>query len=378
MTKPTLTRKEALKRARRVVIKIGSTVLTTRQKGVNAKRIGEISEELAWLMETGHEVVVVTSGAVAAGMSKLGMTEKPKAIELKQAAASVGQSALMRIYEKSLDRHGIGVGQMLLTSADLTDRRRFLNARNTLQRLVEFKVIPIINENDTVSVEELKFSDNDNLAAMVTNLAGADALVILSDVDGLYDMDPGNPDARLITDVLKITPEIELMAGGSCSLVGTGGMCSKLTAAKKAAAGGAACFIVNGKSGGNIRALFSGEQVGTYFTAGEARLTSKKHWIAFAMKGKGKIILDAGAVGAITAKGKSLLPSGIKGVEGRFGAGDAVELCSEDGTVVAVGIIHYGSDEVARIMGAKTSDIEKVLGYKYCDEVIHRDDLVVV
>lgn len=378
MTTPALTRKEAIKRARRIVVKIGSTVLTTRNAGVNTRRIAEICEDLAWLMEQKKEVVVVTSGAVAAGMGRLGLKEKPKAIELKQAAASVGQSALMRIYEKSLDRYGIGVGQMLLTSADLTDRRRFLNARNTLQRLIEYRVIPIINENDTVSVEELKFSDNDNLAAMVTNLAGADALVILSDVDGLFDKDPGNADARLISDVAKITPEIELMAGGSCSIVGTGGMCSKLTAAKKSAAGGAACFIVNGKTPGNIRALFSGEPVGTYFMPGESRMTSKKHWIAYAMKGKGRVVLDAGAVGAITTRGKSLLPSGIKGVEGRFAPGDAVELCSEDGTVVAVGLIHYGSDEVARIMGAKSSNIESVLGYKYCDEVIHRDDLVVV
>jgi glutamate 5-kinase len=372
------TRKDILKRARRVVIKIGSTVVASRRSGVNQGRIRALSEEFAWLRSRGVEVIVVTSGAVAAGMGRLGLEERPRTIELKQAAASVGQSALIRMYEKNLIRHGISVGQMLLTSADLMDRRRYLNARNTLHKLIELGVIPIINENDTVSVEELKFSDNDNLAAQVANLAGADTLVILSDVDGLYDKDPANRDALLIHEVEAVTPEVEKMAGGSCSVLGTGGMCSKLSAAKKAAAAGAGCFIINGKKPGNISALFSGAKVGTLIMPGEESMSSKKHWIAFTTRGKGKIIVDDGAARAILTKGRSLLPSGIKAVEGRFAAGDAVEICREDGTAIARGLIHYSHEEIERIKGLRSADIEKALGYKYCDEVIHRDDLVVI
>jgi len=378
MTAKKFTRKETLKRARRVVIKIGSTVVAGGNSGVNQRRIAAISAEIAKLMEAGREVVVVTSGAVASGMGKLGLTEKPKAIELKQAAAAVGQSSLIRMYEKNLAKHGINVGQMLLTSADLSDRRRFLNARNTLQKLIEYKVVPVINENDTVSVEELKFSDNDNLAALVTNLAEADTLVILSDVDGLFDKDPGNKDAKIMHDVPRITAEIERMAGGSCSAFGTGGMCSKLAAAKKAAVRGAACFIINGKKPGNIGALFAGEAVGTFFMPSDEHLTSKKHWIAHMSRGKGKVVVDDGAARAIKGKGKSLLASGIKSVEGRFKAGDAVEVCDLKGNAIARGLIHYSYSEVEKIMGAKTAEIEGILGYKYCDEVIHRDDLVVI
>jgi len=378
MTDKILSRKQALSRAKRVVIKIGSTVLTGRATGVDKKRIEAISDDIAWLRSKGVEVVVVTSGAVSAGMHKMGLKEKPRVIDLKQAAAAVGQSALMRLYEKGLGRHDIGVGQMLLTSGDLMDRRRFLNARNTLGKLIEYGFVPVINENDTVSVEELRFSDNDNLAAFVTNLAEADTLVILSDVDGLFDKDPANQDARLITDVGCITPEVEKMAGASCSVFGTGGMASKLTAAKKAVARGAACFIINGKKDGNIKALFEGGPVGSYFMPGEACLTSKKHWIAFSMKEKGRLTVDAGAARALLKGGKSLLPSGIKSVEGRFAPGDAVEIADEDGRPIARGLVHYGYEEVEKIMGAKTSEIEKLLGYKYCDEVVHRDDLVLV
>lgn len=371
-------RKNTLKRIRRVVIKIGSTVVASRTAGVNQSRLRTLSDEFAWLRERGIEVIVVTSGAVAAGMGRLGLTEKPKTIELKQAAASVGQSALMRMYEKNLSRHGIGVGQMLLTSADLVDRRRFLNARNTLNKLIEYGIIPIINENDTVSVEELKFSDNDNLGAMVTNLSGADAMVILSDVDGLYTKDPANKDAELINEVERITPEIEKMAGGSCTIYGTGGMCSKLTAAKKTSAGGSSCFIINGKKAGNIQKLFEGGAVGTHFMPCDTCLSSKKQWIAFTMRGKGRIFVDEGAARALTQKGRSLLSSGIKAVDGKFKAGDAVEICREDGTPIARGLIHYSREEVEKIKGLKSADIETVLGYKYCDEVIHRDDLVVI
>src|SRR5512143_1549904 len=371
-------RKDMIKRARRVVIKIGSTVVASRGSGVDRRRISGLAAEFAAIRGRGVELVVVTSGAVAAGMGRLGLSERPKTLELKQAAASVGQTSLMRMYEKCLDKHGIGVGQMLLTSADLSDRRRFLNARCTLNKLIEYGVIPIINENDTVSTEELKFSDNDNLAALVANLAEADTLVILSDVDGLFDKDPANKDARLIGEVECVSPEVERMAGGSCSVLGTGGMSSKLQAAKKAVAGGSACFIINGKKSGNITRLFDGEQVGTLIAPGKECMSSKKHWIAFTMRGKGRVVVDDGAARAILTKGKSLLPSGIKAVEGRFDAGDAVDICDTNGNTIARGLIHYSRDEVDKIKGVKSADIEAALGYKYCDEVIHRDDLVVI
>ena len=386
-------RAEIIARARRVVIKIGSAVVASRAKGVDGRRIRALADDFASLREKGIEVVVVTSGAVAAGMGKLGLTERPKTIELKQAAAAVGQSTLIRMYERNLARHGIHAGQMLLTGADLHDRRRFLNARNTLNRLIGFGVIPVINENDTVSVEELKFSDNDNLAAMVTNLAEADTLVILSDVDGLYDKDPANRDARLIGEVGEVTDEVCRMAGGSCSALGTGGMMSKLTAAKKAAATGAACFIINGRKAGSIRRLFEGGQLtgvksrgrstgsaggGTLILPSADKLNSRKHWIAYSLRGKGKITVDDGAARAILAKGRSLLPSGIKASEGNFEAGDAVEICREDGRVIARGLIHYSCRELERIMGRKSSEIEEILGYKYCDEAIHRDNLAII
>ena len=370
-------RKEALRRTKRVVVKIGSTVVAGRA-GVNQSRIRTLADELAALRGRGVEVIVVTSGAVAAGMGRLGMTDRPKTIELKQACASVGQSHIMRMYEKNLSRHGIGVGQMLLTGADLSDRRRFLNARNTLSKLVELGVIPVINENDTVSVEELKFSDNDNLASLVTNLSGADALVILSDVDGLYDMDPAQRGAKLIGELAEVTREVERMAGGSGSAVGTGGMVSKLSAAKKVAALGAACFIINGKKKGTITKLFDGEDIGTYIMPSEESLSSKKHWIAFTMRAKGKIVIDDGAAKAVLGKGRSLLPSGIKSASGKFEAGDAVEVCREDGGAIARGLINYSREEVEKIKGLRSADIESALGYKYCDEVIHRDDLVVM
>ena len=378
MTSDKIGRAAIIKRARRVVIKIGSAVVASRTKGVDGRRIRALADDFAYLREKGIEVIVVTSGAVAAGMGKLGLTERPKTIELKQAAAAVGQSTLIRMYEKNLARHGIHAGQMLLTGADLNDRRRFLNARNTLNKLIEFGVIPVINENDTVSVEELKFSDNDNLAAMVTNLSEADMLVILSDVEGLYDKDPANKDAKLIGEVGEVTDEICRMAGGSCSAFGTGGMMSKLTAAKKAAATGAACFIVNGKKTGNIRKLFENGEIGTLILPGLDRLNSRKHWIAYSLRGKGKITVDDGAARAILTKGRSLLPSGIKAAEGNFEAGDAVEICREDGSAIARGLIHYSRRELEMIMGKKSSEIEGILGYKYCDEAIHRDNLAII
>jgi glutamate 5-kinase len=378
MTPKRTTRKETVEKARRVVIKIGSTIVASRTAGVNQTRIRALSHEFALLRERGIEVIVVTSGAVAAGMVKLGLTERPRTVELKQASASVGQSALIRMYEKHLDKHGIPVGQVLLTSGDLTDRRRFLNARNTLHTLIELGAIPIINENDTVSIEELKFGDNDNLASLVTNLAGADTMVILSDVNGLYDRDPSQPGANLVSEVAAITPEVEAMAGGSVSGIGTGGMASKLTAAKKATDGGAACFIINGTKPGSISKLFAGDEVGTFFRPVAESLSSKKYWIMYTMKPKGRLVVDEGAQKALSGKGKSLLPSGIKSAEGKFAAGDAVEIYSLEGSLIARGLVNYSRAEVDKIKGVNSADIEGILGEKTADEVVHRDDLVIV
>lgn len=378
MTPQKVSRKEVIARARRVVFKIGSTTVASRSAGVNQARIRSLSHEFAVLRGRGFEVIVVTSGAVAAGMVKLGLAEKPRTTDLKQASASVGQSALMRMYEKHFEKHGIPVGQMLLTSADLSDRRRFLNARNTLHKLIELGAIPIINENDTVSIEELKFSDNDNLASLVTNLSGADTMVILSDVDGLFDRDPSESGAKIVGEVGEITPDVERMAGGSVSSFGTGGMASKLIAAKNATEAGAACFIINGTKPGNVSRLFAGEDIGTFFRPVSESLPSRKHWMMHAMKPKGKLIVDEGAKKALAARGKSLLPSGITKAEGRFAAGDAVEICGADGHVIARGLVNYSREEVDRIKGVKSADIEKVLGERTADEVVHRDDLVLI
>jgi glutamate 5-kinase len=269
------------------------------------------------------------------------------------------------------------VAQVLLTRDDLANRRRYLNARNTLMTLLEFGVVPIINENDTVVVDEIRFGDNDNLSAMVTPLAEASLLVILSDVDGLYDRDPkSDPSARLIPEVERITEAVEAMAGGAGTDLGTGGMATKIKAAKRATLSGVGTVIVNGRIPRILDRLFAGEEVGTYFLPARDRMAAKKHWIAFTKKPRGKLFLDDGARRALVEGGKSLLPSGIRGVEGGFDRGDAVRLCDLQGGEFAKGVINYSLPELLRIMGKKSNEIERVLGYKYGDEVVHRDNLV--
>ncbi len=365
-----------LTRAKRVVIKIGSGVISD-CRGLEGAMIEAIAGQVSALITAGREVIVVSSGAVAAGKGSLGITGRPPTIPLKQAAAAIGQSRLMRAYKESFGLREHLVAQVLLTRDDLANRRRYLNARNTLMTLLEHGVTPVINENDTVVVEEIRFGDNDNLPAMVTNLTEADLLIILSDVDGLYDCDPGkNPEARLIPRVEEITPEIEAMAGDSATLVGTGGMATKIQAAKTAALYGVATVIVNGRSPGILTRLFAGEEVGTRFLPGRRRLAAKKHWIAFTKKPRGRLLLDEGARRALVEGGKSLLPSGIRQVEGDFDRGDAVRLCDLEGREFARGIIGYSLAELTRIVGRKSSEIEAILGYKYGDEVVHRDNLV--
>lgn len=368
-----------LSHVKRVVIKIGSGVISD-NKGLDIDRIAILCEDVSKLRQRGYEVILVSSGAVAAGRADLGIVGNPQTIPLplKQAAAAIGQSRLMHAYKDALRQHGLKAAQILLTRDDLANRRRYLNARNTLMTLLEYDVIPIINENDSVVVDEIRFGDNDNLSAMTTNLVEAQLLVILSDVDGLYNSDPRhNSDAALISEVERLTPEIEAMAGTAGTDLGTGGMTTKLKAAKRATLFGAGTAIINGRTSHNLLYLFDGHELGTYFLPARDPMAARKHWIAFTKKPKGKLILDEGAQKAIAERGKSLLPSGIHRLEGSFERGDAVRLCDIVGNEFAKGVTNYTSAELNRIMGKKTREIESILGYQYGDEVVHRDNMVI-
>ncbi|HMK44598.1 MAG TPA: glutamate 5-kinase [Dissulfurispiraceae bacterium] len=363
----------------RLVIKIGSNVLTLKNGGLNTKRIAVIAKEVSELLQAGHEVVVVSSGAIAAGMGKLGFEAKPSEIRLKQACAAVGQSLLMRAYGRCFKRNSRNVGQILLTRGVFSYRGTYLNAKNTIDSLLSFGVIPIVNENDTISTDEIKFGDNDRLAALVAGLIDADRFFILSDVDGLYPEDPKkNSRAKLITTVEEITPDIERMAGGAGSIVGTGGMYSKILAAKRAIANGVTVHIVSGRSYGLVSAVLDGKKRGTTFLPKDHHMSSRKGWIAYGLRSKGYVVLDEGAVRALLTGGKSLLPSGIVRVEGAFKIGDAVFCVDSAGTQIAKGIVNYTSEDIDSIRGKQTSEIEGLLGFKYSDEVIHRDNMVIL
>ena len=372
-------RRETIKRTKRVAIKVGSAVLTQTNGMLNETAFKGLALEVFKLRNRGIEAALVTSGAVAAGMAKLGLTERPKSIPEKQAAAAAGQSSLMGRYERVFASHDLNVAQILLTHEDLSSRHRYLNARNTLFTLLSYGVVPIINENDTVVVDEIKFGDNDNLSALVAGLIDADLLLILTDTDGLYDKDPrSHADANLIPLVEKIDSHIEHMAGGVGTSIATGGMITKIQAAKKASTVGIATIIASGRDMINIEKVFASEKVGTLFLSQSEKLTSRKHWIATVLNSKGKIVVDDGARDALISKGKSLLPTGIVGVEGDFGIGDAVLLEDKEGNKFAQGLAGYTNAEILLIMGHRSSRIEEILGYKYCDEVIHRDDLVIL
>ncbi len=369
---------EFLKSVRRIVIKIGSGVLAGQASGLDDAVMAGLAGEVARLRHDGREVVIVSSGAIAAGRRKLGLEERPRTIPQKQATAAVGQSRLMHAYENAFDPHGFTVAQLLLTRDDLANRHRFLNARATIHTLLGYGVIPIINENDTVAVDEIKFGDNDNLSALVTNLADAQLLMILTDIDGFYDADPrSKPDARLIHLVRKITKEVEHAAGGTGSNLGTGGMATKVAAAKRAGQYGVPTFMLNGKRPELIARALAGEEVGTLFLPSGKSLTSRKHWIAHTLRPAGRIIVDDGARGALADHGRSLLPSGIIRVEGSFHRGACVRVCGADELEFCRGIVDYSSAEIQIILGHRSSEIEEILGYRYTDEIIHRDNLVV-
>ncbi len=363
---------------KRLVIKIGSNILADEKEGLDTKRISSIASDISEIQNMGYEVVLVSSGAIAAGMRKLGLKEKPKDIKLKQATAAVGQSSLMWAYEKSFGDYGKKVAQVLLTRDDFSDRKRYINSKNTLLTLLSYGIIPIINENDTVATDEIRFGDNDHLASLVVGLIDAERLIILSDVDGLFSSDPKKGKAALIKTVDEITPEIETIAGGAGSVVGTGGMYSKILAAKRAVNNGITVNIINGKKSGLLISLLKGNLEGTEFKPKKEKLSSRKGWIVYGSRAKGSLHIDAGAVKALVHGGKSLLPSGVVSVTGIFEIGDAVYCIDSDGKRIAKGITNYSSSEIEKIKSKKTSEIEKILGYRYSDEVIHRDNLVVL
>jgi glutamate 5-kinase len=367
-----------LPRLRRVVVKIGSSLIADPVRGPEPERIATLARDVALAVRRGLEVALVSSGAIAAGTVRLGLRERPRSIPEKQAAAAVGQVALMWHYEQAFLPHQLRVAQVLLTQEDINHRARFLNARNTLVTLLAAGVVPVINENDTVAVEEIKVGDNDNLAALAAYLVDADLLVLLSNTDGLYTADPRRePGARRIELVEALTPEMERLAGTPGPL-GTGGMVTKLQAAQKAMAAGIPMVIADGTRPGVLGTVLDGEPVGTYFQPRVDRLGSRKRWIAFATGVQGTIGVDQGARRALVEGHKSLLPSGVVKVEGDFAAGDVVSVLDEHGQEFARGIVNYDSREVALLRGAKTRDIERTLGYRMLDEVIHRDDLVVL
>ena len=368
-----------LGRIRRLVVKVGSGLITTPRVGIEQKRIDALAADIA-AARRACEVVLVTSGAIATGMARLALAERPRTIPEKQAAAAVGQSALMWHYEAAFKRHDVAVGQVLLTAQDISDRARYLNARNTLRTLLELSVLPIVNENDTVAVEEIKVGDNDNLSALVASLVDADLLVLLTDVDGLYTADPAlAADARKLDTVDAVTDDIVRLVwnrGGGASV---GGMATKLEAAQKAAASGIPMVIASGREEGVLTRLLAGEAVGTYFAPKADRLTARKWWIAFAVPPQGRLTVDAGAVRALRDEGRSLLPSGIVDVDGDFAAGEVVAIVAQaDGREFGRGLVNYDAVELRKIRGAKTRQIEERLGYRGVDEVIHRDNLVIL
>ncbi len=365
-------------RVRRVVVKVGSSNLSD-AAGVKRESLASIAQSLAALHASGKDIVLVTSGAVAAGMGRLGLQGRPKTIPVKQAAAAVGQITLMALYEQFFSIHHIHVAQILLTHDDLTNRKRYLNAKHTMRTLLETKAIPIVNENDTVAVEEIQLGDNDNLSAQVAVLVEADLLVILSDVAGLYDKDPrAHTDAALLSLVEKFDQTL-LASGGAAGPLGRGGMTSKLQAAHKAALSGIPTIIADGRKAETLAAVFDTRiDVGTLFLPVADRLTSRKHWIAYTLKPAGSLVVDAGACAAICEQGRSLLPPGIREVRGEFDEGECVTCVNDAGKEFARGLVSYNSTALGRIKGARTAQIEQILGYKVSDEVIHRDDLALL
>ena len=368
---------QQLTNTKRWVIKIGSALLTREGEGLDRDRIRWLTGEIAYLRAQGKEVVLVTSGSVAAGMQQLGWTERPHALHQLQSAASVGQMGLIQAYATECKKHDIHTAQILLTHSDLSDRGRYLNARSVLHSLLELGVLPVVNENDTIATEEIRFGDNDTLAAMTANLVEAEVLVILTDQDGLFDSDPrSNPDARMIAASAASNPALDDMAGEGTGSLGRGGMATKLLAARRAARSGAVTVILSGKEADNLRHLASGIGIGTLLWPDDEPMSARQQWL-LGHQPKGRVILDDGAVSVIRQQGRSVLPVGVQLVEGQFVRGELVVCCDSAGKEVARGLVNYNFDEASRLMGHASSEIEQRLGYVDEPELIHRDNLVV-
>lgn len=373
--------------ARRIVVKIGSRVLCGERArpalskvegGVDEARLDALCEEVAALRAAGREALVVTSGAIACGIARLGLERRPSDLPRLQAAAAAGQIALMRLYEESLSRRGLTAAQILLTHADVADRRRYLNARATLRALLDLGAVPVVNENDTVATAEIKFGDNDNLSAEIAALVEADLLILLTDVEGLYDADPRTtPGARRIALVREVGREAAPFAGDGDGAVGTGGMATKVAAAEKAARSGIRTVIAGGGRRDVVGAVLRGEDVGTLVLAHATPIAARKRWIAHTLKPKGRVVVDDGARAAIAERGKSLLPSGVREVGGAFQRGEPISVVDAAGHEVARGLSSYDSADLARIAGKRSEEAREILGFAY-EEAIHRDDLVVL
>jgi glutamate 5-kinase len=367
-----------LRRAKRIVIKVGSSLVTNEGRGLDEQAIGEWCRQIAHLMGDGREVIMVSSGAIAEGMKRLGWTVRPKAIQELQAAAAVGQMGLAQMYETKLRQNALGSAQVLLTHADLADRERYLNARSTLLTLLRLGVVPVINENDTVVNDEIKFGDNDTLGALVANLVEADALIILTDQKGLFTADPRkDPQARFVHEAKAGDPELEQMAGGAGSSIGRGGMITKILAAKRAAGSGASTVIAWGREPDALIRLTAGEPIGTLLVAQTQKTQARKQWIADHLQMRGAVVVDAGAVVKLRDGGKSLLPIGMVQVEGDFSRGDVIAVRDDSGTEIARGLANYSSAEARLICRKPSSEIERHLGYAAESEMLHRDNLVI-
>jgi glutamate 5-kinase len=371
--------KSLLLDAKCLVVKVGSSLVTNNGEGLDRAAIAAWASQIAQLVKNGRQVVLVSSGAVAEGMQRLGWKKRPIAVNELQAAAAVGQMGLVQMYESCFSQHGLHTAQVLLTHDDLADRKRYLNARSTLRTLLELGVIPIINENDTVVTDEIRFGDNDTLGSLVANLIEADTLVILTDQSGLYSADPRkNPDAKFIHDALAGDPALEQMAGGAGSAIGSGGMLTKILAAKRAARSGAHTIIASGRETDVLVRLATGEAVGTHLHAEQIKTLAKKQWLADHLRVAGKMTLDDGAVKALREDGKSLLPIGIVAVQGNFERGEVVACINPEGIEIARGLVNYSSAETTRIMRQPSTAIAGILGYIDEVELIHRDNLILL
>ena len=372
--------REALQKAKRIVIKVGTSTITYANGKRNFSQIDRLAREISDLQNQGNEMILVTSGAVAVGVDRMGLPGKPKTIPGKQAAAAVGQGVLMHTYEKFFADYGQIVAQVLITKTEAIDRHRYTNTRNTFMELMRQRVIPIVNENDVVALDELKIGDNDNMSALVAGIVDADLVIILSDVDGLYTANPQtHPDAVIVPEVAEITQEIEASAGGVGSARGTGGMATKIQAAKAATSSGIHLVIASGTEKNAITRVLQGEELGTLFVSRENRLQFRKRWLAFGAKIAGSIVVDDGCAKAIRkAGGCSILPAGVFAVQGDFLPGSTVSVIDKDAHELARGLVHYSSAELEQIKGCNSGEIANILGHKNFDEVIHRDDLVIL